>query len=64
MTRMIQVSEDALDSIKKMAEQMQTERDAYKEALQYAIWQYNGGGSPAHNHWSAKAMNTLAKFNS
>lgn len=27
MTRMIEVSEDALDSIKKMAEQVQKERD-------------------------------------
>lgn len=32
------------------------------EAMRYAVWQRNGGGTEFHNHWSAKFQNILAKL--
>ncbi len=31
-------------------------------ALEYAIWQHEGGGSPEHGHWSVKARDALSKY--
>ena len=31
-----------------------------KEALNYAIWQYEGNGTPQHGHWCGKAREALA----
>ena len=31
-----------------------------REALVYAVWQHEGRGTPEHDHWSAKAIETLS----
>ena len=30
-----------------------------RKAMEYALWQHKGGGSPMHNHWSAVLHNAL-----
>ena len=32
------------------------------KALEYAIWQREGGGSPMHNDWHANAHNVLSQI--
>lgn len=34
----------------------------YREAMNYALWQHQGGGEPEHNHWSGKMREVLNKY--
>ena len=45
-----------------VARRLEQQRDECVEALEYALWQHNGGGSPMHNHWTAKSQTTLARI--